>query len=101
FFRLMSVYARYKKDPEGFRRLVELLETTPKEKRDRMVEVGMQEDAEFTRRALSFIITFAEITTLPDLELGEIINLAPARASGIAFSRAEEPLKEKVLQLAP
>ncbi len=46
----MGVYSRFKKSAHGFRKLVELLETTPAARRKKMVEVGMLKDPDYTER---------------------------------------------------
>ena len=68
----MSVYARFKRSPEGFRKLVELLESTPPSRRQKMIDVGMEEDAEYTNRALQYVMNFDDIIKLPDTELAEV-----------------------------
>jgi flagellar motor switch protein FliG len=75
----MGVYSRFKRGPEGFRALVELLETTPLERRQRMIDVGRQEDPEFTERALQHMLTFEDLLGLPDVEMAELMAEAPGR----------------------
>ncbi len=93
----MSVYARFKRSPEGFRKLVELLESTAPSKRQKMIEVGMAEDAEYTNRALSFMMTFDDIIKLPDTELAEVCAKAPARMIAYAISSLPEDTKKRFL----
>jgi flagellar motor switch protein FliG len=81
----MGVYTRFKREPEGFRALVELLETTPVERRRRMLEVGMQEDPEFTRDAERYLFTFEDILQLPDMELAELAATAPPRITAYSL----------------
>ena len=69
----MSVYARFKRTQEGFRSLIELLETTPMSRRQKMIDVGMAEDPVYTEKALSYVLTFEDVIQLPDLELAELI----------------------------
>jgi flagellar motor switch protein FliG len=97
----MGVYTRYKKDPGGFRKLVELLEVTPKDKRDKMIEIGVQEDAEYTKRALSFCYNFLDILNLPDAELAEVLGISSPRTVAMAFSASGPGMHEKVLKLSP
>lgn len=82
----MGVYSRYKKSPEGFRALVELLETTPLERRQRMIEVGMEEDPEYTSIALQYLMTFEDVLTLDGPELAELMAAAPPRMTAFAIS---------------
>src|SRR4051812_28580722 len=94
----MSVYARFKRDPEGFRRLVELLETTPMSRRQRMIEVGMAEDKVYTEKALEYVLTFEDIITLPDMELAEVIATAPPRMTGYAVAKSPMDVKDRFLR---
>jgi flagellar motor switch protein FliG len=97
----MSVYARFKRDPEGFRKLIELLETTPISRRQKMVDVGMEEDSEYTEKALKYMLTFEDVMHLPELELAELIATAPTRMTGYAISKSPEVVKKRFLQNAP
>lgn len=93
----MSVYARFKKDPDGFRKLIELLETTPVVRRQKMIDVGMQEDAVYTQRALELMMTFEDVLGLPDLELAEVVAAAPARMLAFAICKAGEEIHKRFL----
>jgi flagellar motor switch protein FliG len=97
----MGVYARFKRDPNGFRRLVELLEATPKSRRDRMIEVGHQEDRDYTEKAMSYMMTFEDVLKMPDAELAELMAAAPTRVIGTAISRAPEDVRERFLRNCP
>ncbi len=94
----MSVYSRYKRDPDGFRKLIELLETTPKERRDRMIEVGRKEDEDFTDRAINYIMTFRDILGMQDVELSEVLVKAPPRMIAISICRLSEEVQAKFLR---
>jgi flagellar motor switch protein FliG len=96
----MGVYSRFKRNPDGFRALVELLETTPASKRQKMIEVGMQEDAEYTERALKYVMTFEDILTLSDPELAEVLAKAPPKMSAYSVSLAPEETKTRFLKNA-
>ena len=97
----MGVYARYKKDgADGLRALVTLLETTPKDRRDRMIQVGMDEDPLYTEKALSFILTFEDILNLPDLELAEVVAKAPPRMMAFAIALLPEETQIRFLRNA-
>ncbi|MGK5085002.1 FliG C-terminal domain-containing protein [Bdellovibrionota bacterium FG-1] len=96
----MNVYARYKRDPQGFRNLVELLESTPLIRRQKMIDVGMQEDPEFTEKAMSFMLNFEDVMNLPDMELAEVVSTAPPRITGMAISRADDAVKKRFLKNA-
>lgn len=97
----MGVYARFKRDPGGLRRLVELLEVTPKSRRERMVEVGFNEDRDYTEKALAFMLTFEDILKLPEPELAELMATAPARVVGVAISKASDEIIERFLRNCP
>lgn len=96
----MSVYTRFKRNPEGFRQLVELWETTPVERRKRMIEVGMAEDKYFTERALQYVMTFHDVMALPDMELAEVVATAPARSIAFAIKELPEDVRERFLRNA-
>ena len=97
----MGVYTRFKRDPNGLRSLVELLESTPRKRRDRMIQVGMEEDSEYTERALKYMIQFEDILELSDLELAELIAHAAGRMTGIAISLFDEEIQNRFLRNAP
>jgi flagellar motor switch protein FliG len=94
----MSVYSRFKRNPDGFRSLVELLETTPSSRRQKMIDVGMAEDPDYTQRALSFMMTFEDILKLPDVELAEVLAKAPPRIIGYSIKNADEEAKTRFLR---
>lgn len=97
----MGVYSRYKGKPGGFRALVELLETTPLSRREKMVSVGMLEDPEFTTRALKLMLTWEDIIALPDAELAEVISKSPPQSVGYAIHNLEEDVKKRFIKCTP
>lgn len=96
----MGVYSRFKKNPEGFRALVELLETTPASKRERMIEVGMAEDAEYTLKALKHMMTFDDVLNLSESELAELVATAPPKMIGFAIHKSDEETQKRFLRCA-
>lgn len=94
----MGVYTRYKREQDGFRKLVELLESTPMSKRERMIDVGMEEDPEYTQKALSYCITFEDVVNVSDMELAEITSACPPRMTGLAIAGLSEEIKARVLK---
>jgi flagellar motor switch protein FliG len=94
----MSVYARFKRSPDGFRKLVELLETTPIARRQKMIDVGMAEDPEYTRRALEMVMTFKDIAGLPEMELAEVCAKAPPRMLAYALNLSDEATQTRFLK---
>src|SRR3954462_4520189 len=94
----MGVYTRFKRNPEGFRALVELLETTPIERRKKMIEVGMAEDADFPRRAEAAMMSFEDLTQLSELELAELVAVAPPRIIACTMSNAQEEIQQRFLR---
>jgi flagellar motor switch protein FliG len=96
----MGVYTRFKRNPEGLRQLVELLESTPTSRRQKMIDVGMQEDAEYTKKALQYLMTFEDVMKLPDMELSEVLSETPARFSGLAIYKASDEIKARFLAKA-
>jgi flagellar motor switch protein FliG len=96
----MSVYARFKKSPTGFRQLVELLESTPHARRLKMIEVGMEEDPAYTQQALECMMTFEDVIHLPDLELAEVVAKAPPRVMAYSLRQATEEIRTRFLRNA-
>lgn len=94
----MGVYTRFKRNPDGLRQLVELLESTPGARRQKMIDVGMEEDPEYTKKALEYVITFEDILKLPDLELAEVLSETPARFSAFAIHAAAEDIKKRFME---
>lgn len=96
----MSIYARYKRDPEGFRKLVELMESSPKERRDKMVEAGMKEDPEYTKKALTYLITFDDVVGLPEAELAELVATATPRITATSIANQTKEIQNRFLRCA-
>jgi flagellar motor switch protein FliG len=96
----MSVYARYKRDPEGLRKLVELLESTPAVRRQKMIDVGMSEDPAYTQKALELVMTFEDVIRLPDPELAEVVAVASPRMTGCAIAKSSPEVQQRFLKNA-
>lgn len=93
----MSLY-RYKKSPDGLRQLVELWETLPAARRQKIVDVSRGDDPQMVELALSLLISFDDITKLPDLELAEVIGEAPARSTGYAINGLPKEIQDRFLR---
>jgi flagellar motor switch protein FliG len=91
-------YTRYRK-PGGFRLYVELLESLPTERRQKLIDAGKVEDPEITEKALEYCITTNDILALGDSELMEILESAPPILSGQAFYSLDDTQKRKILML--
>lgn len=96
----MGVYTRFKKSPDGLRQLVELIESTPLSRRQKMIDVGMQEDPNYTQRALSYVIVFEDILKLQDMELAELLSETPGRFTGFAVYGQSEEVRNRFLSKA-
>lgn len=96
----MSIYARYKRDPDGFRKLVELLESVPSSRRQKMIDAGMKEDEEYTSRAIEYILTMQDILELPEAELIELISKTPARIVAYSIQEASQDVQEYFVECA-
>src|SRR5690348_9642457 len=96
----MGVYTRFKKDPDGLRKLVELLEVTPPSRRQKMIDVGMQEDPDYTQKAMQYCIVWEDILKLNDMELAEVLSETPARMTAYAIIGAAEEVKTRFLNKA-
>lgn len=97
----MSVYSRFKKQLDGLRQLVELLETTPIARRQNMIDVGMKEDPTYTQTALQYVLNFTDVLQLPDLELAELLSEVPPRFIALAIHAAGEDVKNRFLSKCP
>jgi flagellar motor switch protein FliG len=96
----MGIYWRYKHNPGGFRSLVELLESTPMNRRKRMIEVGLAEDSGYTNAALKYVLNFNDIISLPDMELAEVLAKVPGRTIAFAIKNLGEDIRERFLRNA-
>jgi len=98
----MSIYYRYKKSLGGFRSLVELMEVTPLARRQKMIELGLKEDPEYTQKALNFIISFQDIIESSNEELTEILyKVKNSMIIGYSINGKPESIKERFVKLAP
>lgn len=93
----MSIYARYKRSSDGFRQLVELMESSPKDRRDKMLQAGMKEDAEYTKRAAQYFITFEDIIKLNDSELAEVVATATPKIIAASIANQPDEIKKRFL----
>ena len=93
----MGVYTRFKRSPDGLRQLVELLECTPALRRQKMIEVGMQEDPAYTQKALEYVITFEDVVKLPDMELAEVLAQTPPKFTALAIYSSAQEIKDRFL----
>lgn len=94
----MGVYTRFKKAPGGFRALVELLETTPLVRRQKMIDVGMQEDREYTEKALQFCMNFEDVLELNESELAEVLSSAPPRIVAFAIKYSDAEIQKRFMR---
>lgn len=97
----MGVYTRYKGKPGGLRALVELLETTPTTRRERMISVGMVEDPDFTTQALKLMMTWDDVLALTDDQLAEVISKTPSLSVGYAVHNLDEEIKKRFVKCTP
>ena len=97
----MGVFTRFKRDAAGFRAIIELWETTPKDRREKMIEVGRAEDPEFTEEVLRYLMTFQDVLDLPDLELAEVLAAAKPRMVGVAIQPLNKEIQKRFLRNAP
>jgi flagellar motor switch protein FliG len=94
----MGVYTRFKRTSDGFRKLVELLETTPAVRRKKMIDVGMAEDPDYTERALALVLNFEDILNLPEMELAELCGATQPRTLAIAISQQPAETKDRFVK---
>ncbi len=91
----------YKRNPEGLRRLVELLESTPLERRQKMIDAGIKEDKHYTDLALSLMLSFADIVNMPDAELAEVAAISPPRTLAAAIFQQPEDVRKRFFLCSP
>ena len=96
----MGVFTRFKRSSEGFRQLVELWESTPLERRKKMIEIGMQEDPKFSQKALECMMTFDDILKMNDMEVAELVAKAPPRVVAFAIHGLDEAMQLRFLKNA-
>lgn len=77
---------RYLKDEAGFRRYVELMESTPTGKRQQIMATAKQENPLFVETAEKHILTFERILQLPALELTEVLGEKTLKAEALAVA---------------
>src|SRR5690606_9321698 len=76
------------------------LESTPKSRRQKMIDVGMAEDPDYTIKALQYVMTFEDILALPDPELAELVAKAPGKMTAFAISSMDEEVRDRFLRCA-
>ena len=96
----MGVFTRFKRSSEGFRQLVELWESTPLERRKKMIDIGMVEDPEYSKKVMIYMMTFEDILKMNDMELAELVAKAPPRTIAYAISTADEATQLRFLKNA-
>ncbi len=97
----MGIYSRYKKDQHGFRKLVELLETTPLARRQKMIDAGMAEDPAYTETALRYLMKFEDLYELGPMEMAELVSRVPGKTTGFAIVGLGEDIRKKFLSNMP
>ncbi len=93
----MGVFARYMKDPEGLRKLVELLETTPLKRREELLDRGAKENAAIVDLVQELIITFRDIIELPQMELTEVLASMKGKSVAYCALSVDEEKRKKIL----
>lgn len=97
----MGVYTRYKKDQNGFRKLVELLETTPPSRRQKLIDAGMKEDPAYTKKALDYILSFDDILMMPEPEITELASQVKPKVIAYALENIGETVRTRVENALP
>lgn len=94
------MFTRYKKDPNGLRNLVELWESTPKERREKMIAAGMEEDPQYVERAVKYMLSFEDILKLNESELAELLGTTQARTIAASIAKAPKETRDRFLRSA-
>lgn len=96
----MSLTARHKK-PGGFRKLVNSLECTPPQKREKILEALRKEDPDFIHEVEKSIFSFEEFEKINDLIICEIVGAMKGQMRSLAmalFKCPNETLVQKFLK---
>jgi len=96
----MSVYQRYKKDSDGFRKIVQLMEVAPTVQREKMLRLGQKEDPEYTKKILQHMMVYEDFFKLPDMELAEVISACYPQALAALMSLMSKEDQERILKNA-
>lgn len=98
----MSTTARHKR-PGGFRKLVQSLETTPPERRTKIIAALRAEDPGLAVHAEESIFTFEEFITVPDMTLCELMDAfkAESRILALALYHTDVKLVERFKKNMP
>lgn len=95
---------RYTKDDEGFRKYLELIESTPSAKRKAFLDSAKVENPKFAEAAEKYLLTFERILALPDLELTEVFGSRELKAAELAVGIAsveDVGIQEKIVKMVP
>jgi flagellar motor switch protein FliG len=95
---------RYLKTEDGYRKYVELLESTPSAKRKTLLDSAKTENLLFAETAEKYILTVDRITHLPEMELTEVLgasSLTPAAVGVVLCSVEDTALREKLVAGLP
>ena len=92
----MSITARHKR-PGAFKKLVQSLETTPPDRRQKIMTALASEDAELAMHAETSIFKFEEFENVPDPLLAEVLVMLKnePRTLAMALSSTDKKLVEK------
>jgi flagellar motor switch protein FliG len=95
---------RYSRDDEGFRKYVELIESTPTAKRQTFIDSAKAENPQFAEAAEKYMLTFERIVNLPEMEITEVFAAPELKADMIAVaicSVEDAGVKEKLTKHIP
>ncbi len=95
---------RYIRDDEGFRKYIELIESTPTAKRQAFIDSAKAENPKFAEAAEKYMLTFERIINLPELELTEVFaapELKPIEIAVAICSVEDMGIKEKITRFVP
>lgn len=93
---------RYIRDDDGFRKYLELIESTPTQKRAALLESARAENPVFAAEAEKYLITFEKICLLSDLELTEVLGSIKPEFLAIGIASTEDAgIKAKLLGMIP
>ena len=94
-----SVLTRYKrKGPVGLREFAGLLESTPLDRRKRILETALAEDPRYVELAQKYVYVFDDVFKLPSQEFDILMGTVPPRLMGVALQGVDPEQLRLILQ---
>jgi len=93
-----SVLTRYKrKGVSGLRDFAALLESTPQDRRKKILDAALADDPRYVELAQKYMYVFEDVFKLPAHELDIVLGTVPPRLLGMALKGTEESVLRSIL----